>query len=160
MKYVFIVNPHSGKSELKEDLLKQLEKYEGKLDYEISSLGGRDESISFIKNYCENHKEDVVFVAVGGDGTLNAIVNAVIGYDNAIVTCFPVGSGNDFVKIYGGKDKFLNLDNIVNGIETKIDVMKVNDLYSVNVTNFGFEAAVCDVANNVRRKKIIGGKHK
>ena len=142
MKYIFIVNPHSGKSELKEDLFKQLEKYEGELEYEISNLDSRDECISFIKNYCENNKEDTVFVAVGGDGTLNTVVNAVIGYNNAIVTCFPVGSGNDFVKIYGGKDKFLNLDNIINGIETKIDVMKVNDLYSVNVTNFGFEAAV------------------
>lgn len=158
MKYVFVVNPYSGKSELKEDLFEKLEKYKDKIEYEICNLNSRERTIEYIKDYCTHHKEDVVFVAVGGDGTLNTVVNAVMGFDNAIVTCYPCGSGNDFVKIYGGKDKFLKLDNLINGVETKIDVMKVNDMYSVNVTNFGFEAAVCDVANKVRRKKIIGGK--
>ena len=158
MKYVFVVNPYSGKSELKEDLFEKLEEYKDKIEYEICNLNSREKTIEYIKDYCTHHKDDVVFVAVGGDGTLNTVVSAVMGFDNAIVTCYPCGSGNDFVKIYGGKDKFLKLDNLINGVETKIDVMKVNDMYSVNVTNFGFEAAVCDVANKVRRKKIIGGK--
>lgn len=159
MKYIFIVNPNSGKSNFKEELFNQLKKYEKAINYEIKIFNSREETIYYLKYYCEINKEETTFVAVGGDGTLNAVVNGVIGYENAIVACYPVGSGNDFVKIYGDKEKFLNLDNLINGVETKIDVMKVNDLYSVNVTNFGFEAAVCDVANSVRRKKIIGGKH-
>ncbi len=159
MKYVFIVNPHSGKSELKEELFEQLEKYKDKLEYEIKSFENREKTIEFIKDYCDKNAEDTLFIAVGGDGTLNCVVNGVIGYKNALVTCYPCGSGNDFVKYYGGKEKFLNLDNLISGIERKIDVMKINDLYSINVTNFGFEASVCDVANKVRRKKLIGGKH-
>lgn len=159
MKYVFIVNPHSGKSELKNELFEQIEKHKNNFDYEICNLNSREEVINLVKEYCENTNEDVLFFAVGGDGTLNAVVSGVIGFKNAIVTCYPCGSGNDFVKVYGGKEKFLNLNNIINGIETKIDVMKVNDKYSINVANFGFEASVCDVANKVRRKKIIGGKH-
>jgi uridine kinase len=51
-----------------------------------------------------------------------------------------------------------HLGMLINGEEVRIDVMKVNDMYSVNVANFGFEAEVCDVANKVRRKKIIGGR--
>lgn len=160
MKYIFIVNPHSGQSnELKEELFKQLEKYKDKLEYNIENFENREKTIEFIKAYCNQNTQDTVFVAVGGDGTLNCVINGVIGYKNAIVTCYPCGSGNDFVKYYGGKEKFLNLDNLVNGTERKIDVMKVNDLYSINVTNFGFEAAVCDIANKVRRKKLIGGKY-
>lgn len=159
MKYVFIINPYSGKSELKEGLFEQLKNYDNKIDYEVLTLDSRDKTINLIKEYCNKYEEDIVFCACGGDGTLNAVVSGAVGYKNAIVTCYPVGSGNDFVKIYGGKDKFLNLDNIINGVEAKIDVMRVNDMYSVNVTNFGFEAAVCDVANKVRRKKFIGGKH-
>lgn len=158
MKYIFIVNPNSGKSELKDNLFEQLARYEGKIDYEIHSINSASDAISFIKECCNKNKEDVVFVACGGDGTINSIVNGAIGYNNAIVTCYPCGSGNDFVKIYGGEEKFTNIDNIINGVETKIDVMKVNDKYAVNVTNFGFDAAVCDIANKVRRKKIIGGK--
>ena len=158
MKYVFVINKCSGKSEEKGELFDNLENYKDKIDYVICNEDSREKTISFIKDYCKNNKEDVVFVAVGGDGTLNTVVTGVMGYNNASVTCYPCGSGNDFVKIYGGKEKFLNLDNLINGIETRIDVMKVNDMYSVNVANFGFEAAVCDVANKVRRKKIIGGK--
>ena len=158
MKYVFVVNPNSGKSGLKENLLKQLETAKETLDYEFYMGSSYDGTIEYINNYCLNTKNDVVFCACGGDGTINAVVNGAINHENAIVTCYPCGSGNDFVKVYGGKEKFLNIDNIVNGIETRIDVMKVNDKYAVNVTNFGFDAAVCDVANKVRRKKIIGGK--
>ena len=159
MKYVFIINSKAGKSELKEDLIEQLKKYDNKMEYEICNTKSREETISFIKEYCPKTDEDVTFYACGGDGTLNAVVNGAIGFKNAIVACYPCGSGNDFVKIYGGKDKFLNLDNCINGEEIKIDVMKVNDKYSVNVTNFGFEAAVCDIANKSRRKKLIGGKN-
>ena len=158
MKYIFVVNPNSGKSGLKENLLKQLETAKETLDYEFYMGSSYDETVEYINNYCLNTKNDVVFCACGGDGTINAVVNGAINHENAIVTCYPCGSGNDFVKVYGGKEKFLNIDNIVNGIETRIDVMKVNDKYAVNVTNFGFDAAVCDVANKVRRKKIIGGK--
>jgi diacylglycerol kinase (ATP) len=158
MKHVFIVNPHSGKQELKKDLFEQLKNYNGKIECEVVKFKDREETINFIKEYCSKSEDDIVFCACGGDGTINAVVNAVMGFKNAIVTCYPCGSGNDFVKLYGGKEKFLNLDNLINGVETKIDVMKVNDMYAVNVTNFGFDAAVCDIANKVRRKKIIGGK--
>ena len=158
MKYVFVVNPHSGKSELKEELFKELENYKDKLEYEVYTTKGIRDAVKFVDEYCKNYKEDVVFVACGGDGTFSEVVNGAINHKNAIVTCYPCGSGNDFVKVYGGKEKFLKLDNLLNGIETKIDVMKVNDIYAVNVTNFGFDAAVCDIANKVRRKKIIGGK--
>lgn len=159
MKYVFIVNPKSGKSEIKEELLNSLEKYKSKIEYEIYFTKEEKDATRFVNEYCKSCDEDVLFFSCGGDGTLNEVVSGAIHYSNAIVTCFPCGSGNDFVKIYGGKEKFLNLDNLLNGEEIKIDVMKVNEnKYSINVTNFGFDAKACDIANKVRRKKIIGGK--
>lgn len=159
MRHVFIINPNSGKSESKEDLLNQLEKYKDKLDYEIVTTNTKQEVNTFIKNYCSNYKDEVIFYACGGDGTINEVASSIVGIKNAILSCYPCGSGNDFVKVYGGKDKFLNLDNLINGEEIKIDIMRVNDKYAINVTNFGFDAYACDVANRVRRKKLIGGKH-
>ena len=159
MKHVFIINPNAGKKELGEELISKLEKYKDKLDYEIYHTKGVRDATSYIEEYCENYKDDVIFYACGGDGTLNEVVSGAIKYKNAIVACYPSGSGNDFVKVYGGKEKFLNLDNLINGQEQLIDVMRVNDMYSVNVTNFGFDASVCDIANNVRRKPIIGGRN-
>ena len=159
MKYIFIINPNAGKKELGDSLLSKLREYDGRLDYDVYYTKKAKDASNYIDQYCKEHKEDVVFCACGGDGTLNEVVSGAIKYKNAIVTCYPCGSGNDFVKVYGGKDMFLNLENLLNGKEHLIDVMKVNDTYSVNVTNFGFDAAVCNVANNVRRKPLIGGKH-
>ena len=134
MKYVFIVNPKSGKSEIKEELLNSLEKYKSKIEYEIYFTKEEKDATRFVNEYCKSCDEDVLFFSCGGDGTLNEVVSGAIHYSNAIVTCFPCGSGNDFVKIYGGKEKFLNLDNLLNGEEIKIDVMKVNEnKYSINV---------------------------
>ena len=42
--------------------------------------------------------EEVRLYACGGDGTLNEVVNGAAGFDNAAVTCIPIGTGNDFLK--------------------------------------------------------------
>lgn len=159
MKHIFIVNPNSGKDKNKQNLFEQLNNYKNKIDYEIIATSKKGDAYDFIKNYCLNHKEETTFYACGGDGTINEVASALVGINNALLACYPCGSGNDFVKVYGNKEKFLNLDHLINGQEIKIDIMKVNDKYALNVTNFGFDAYACDVANKVRRKKILGGKH-
>ena len=49
------------------------------------------------------------------------------GFPNASLTCYPVGSGNDFVKCFGGKEKFLDLESLVKGEVKSTDIIKVND---------------------------------
>ena len=39
--------------------------------------------------------------ACGGDGTLNEVVNGAAGWSNLAVTNVPMGTGNDFLKIFG-----------------------------------------------------------
>lgn len=159
MKYVFIINPNSGQKELKDDLIQQLSKYENIIDYEIYITKESKDATKYVDQYCNNYDNDVVFCACGGDGTINEVVSGMVGHKNAILACYPCGSGNDFVKVYGKREQFLSIDNLINAKEISIDIMKVNDKYSLNVTNFGFEVAVCDVANKIRRKKIIGGRN-
>ena len=159
MKHIFIINPSSGKDKKKETLYEKIKEYKDKLDCEIYDTQGPGDATRFVKEYCKNNAEEVTFYACGGDGTINEVVNGLADAKNARLAIYPCGSGNDYVKAFGGQDRFLNFDNLVNGTPTKVDVMKVNDKYSINVTNFGFDAKVCDVANRVRRKKIIGGKN-
>jgi diacylglycerol kinase (ATP) len=75
------------------------------------------------------------------------------------MSCYPCGSGNDFVKYYGGKKHFLNVEAIVNAKEEYIDLMRVGNKYSINATHFGFDSSVAQTMMNVRRKKLIGGKN-
>ena len=71
--------------------------------------------------------EEVRLYACGGDGTLNEVVSGAAGFDNAAVTVFSGGSGNDFVKSIGGKDAYSNIEKILNLKSKKIDVIKVGE---------------------------------
>jgi diacylglycerol kinase (ATP) len=75
------------------------------------------------------------------------------------MTCYPCGSGNDYVKYYGGAERFRDVEALLAGTETPVDIMRVDERYSLNVINFGFDTAVARTMSKVRRKKLIGGKH-
>ncbi len=158
MKHVFIVNPTAGKGDTLASIRKSLDLKQD-FEYEIYVTSKAGDATDYVAKTCEETDEDIRFYSCGGDGTLNEVVSGCVGHSNAIVALYPSGSGNDFVKYYGGKDNFLNLDNLIEGTETKIDIIKVGDRYAVNACHFGLDSAVARKMNQVRHKKIIGGKN-
>ena len=160
MKHYFILNPAAGKSNSFRVLQAALEtEYRGKVDYEIYETSAPGDATSFIRSYCREHTEPVRFYACGGDGTLNEVVNGVVGFPHASLGCYPCGSGNDYVKYYGGKKYFLDVKAQLEAEEVEIDLMRVGDRYAINATHFGFDSSVAKVMASVRRKKVIGGKN-
>lgn len=161
MKHIFVHNPAAGKNSTKAiaALQEHLKKYEGTLEIEFYSTKGPKDAAAYVKERCEAEPEaDLRFYACGGDGTANEVLHGVMGHSNASMTCYPCGSGNDFVKYYGGADRFLDIDALLFAEEKRIDVMKIGDRYSLNVTNFGFDTAVVRTMEKMRRKKLFGGK--
>jgi diacylglycerol kinase (ATP) len=54
-----------------------------------------------IQHAVEISGEDKLFiVGVGGDGTISALINHCLGYENVSIGYFPAGSGNDFAMGY------------------------------------------------------------
>ncbi|MBQ9784159.1 MAG: YegS/Rv2252/BmrU family lipid kinase [Clostridia bacterium] len=159
MKHVFIINPAAGKENSFETIRKIVESREDKIDYELYETTGPGDATAYIRAYCEQNAGRVRFYACGGDGTLNEVVSGVVGFENASVACYPCGSGNDFVKYFGGKKVFRDLSALIDAREEYIDVMRVGDRYAINATHFGFDSAVAQTMQNVRRKKIIGGNN-
>ncbi len=159
MKHIFILNPAAGKENAKDVLESQLQSCFGGVDYEIYRTQGRGDAVSYIRNYCNTNSEPVRFYACGGDGTLNEVVNGAVGFSHASVGCYPCGSGNDFVKYYGGKECFLDLSAQLEAEEKEIDLIRVGARYAINATHFGFDSCVAQTMTNVRRKKLIGGKN-
>lgn len=158
MKHIFIINPKSGKEDSTSHIRQQLEKTD--FDWEIYNTTAPKDAIRFIREWCGKHDEEVRFYACGGDGTLSEVVNGAAGFANASVSCYPCGSGNDFVKNYGGAKKFLDVEKLCSAENHSIDLIKVNDdIYSVNIVNFGFDAYAVKTMNSVRRKPLIGGKN-
>ncbi len=158
MKHVFIVNPTAGKGDTLASIRKSLDLKQD-FEYEIYVTSKAGDATDYVAKRCEETDEDIRFYSCGGDGTLNEVASGCVGHSNAIVALYPSGSGYDFVKYYGGKDNFLNLDNLIEGTETKIDIIKVGDRYAVNACHFGLDSAVARKMNQVRHKKIIGGKN-
>lgn len=163
MKHLFIINPCAGKEDSTSAITQRVEAYASShpdFDYQIYVTQSPGDATRWVNQWCnEHHAQEARFYACGGDGTLNEVVSGVIGRTCVQVSCYASGSGNDYIKYYGTLEDFNNLERLVNGIPHPVDVMKVNNRYSINICNFGFDAMVCKVGNDVRRKPIIGGKH-
>lgn len=162
MKHIFIYNPAAGKNNKTAiaTLKEQMSAYDVTLDYEFYETTGPGDATAYVRERCEKQPDEAFrFYACGGDGTANEVLHGVVGHDNASMTCYPCGSGNDFVKYYGGAERFLDLDALLHATETPIDIMRIDDRYSLNVTNFGFDTAVVRTMEKVRHKKILGGKN-
>ena len=163
MKHLFIINPCAGKVDSTSAITQRVEAYASShpdFDYQIYVTQSQGDATHWVSQWCNEHPaQEARFYACGGDGTLNEVVSGAIGRTSIQVSCYASGSGNDYIKYYGTLEDFNDLERLVNGTPHAVDVMKVNNRYSINICNYGFDAMVCKVGNDVRRKPIIGGKH-
>lgn len=157
MKYYFVINPLAGTGKERELLLKQIEDLKNEYDIETYFTKCERDATRFVSEVCNSTSDEICFFACGGDGTINEVCSGVYGHKNAIVSVFPCGSGNDFVKCFE-KGSFLNVKNVLEGKEMLIDLMSVNDRYCVNVCNFGFDTVVAINVNEDRKKHGHGSK--
>jgi lipid kinase YegS len=100
-------------------------------------------------------------VAGGGDGTLNALVNAMIRRDKrpkASLGILPLGTANDFARGAGinANDLKSALELACTGSPTKIDVGRANEQYFINVASAGFGAEVT-ATTPPDMKRLLGG---
>ena len=157
MNHVFIINPKAGSKDVTNFIIEELNKRKDLINYSLYITTKRNDACEFAKDYCEKHPEATRFYACGGDGTLNEVVNGIIGYPNKSVTSYPCGSGNDFIKSFGNPKAFLDLDALINGQEIDVDVLKVNDRYTINICNLGFDAIVADNMIKFKHKPLMSG---
>lgn len=110
-------------------------------------------------------------IAVGGDGTVNEVVNGFFSGDqlispDGVLGIIPQGTGSDFCRSLSlPLDKKAAVDIIQGGIVKEIDVLRVRyhtpqgksrQRYCVNITSFGMAGDVARLAK--RLSKFFGGK--
>ena len=119
--------------------------YLGK-DVELNIVGIEDVSEDNVKN------SDVI-ITVGGDGTVNKVVPFAMKFDKPIGV-IPCGMANLLsAKLKIPTDFKKALQVIENGQKLKIDVLKVNDNYSVLRTGFGYDAdIICKTPQSLKNK--------
>ena len=144
MKYYFILNPTAGSGIKGKEFLTRFEELKSKNEYDLNIYEtiGVGDSTRFVAEICTKYPdEDICIFACGGDGTMNEVVTGVANYSNAILGIVPTGSCNDFLKSFNEYD-FMDLEKQVNGTIINCDLLKVDEFYSLNVTNIGFDAKV------------------
>ncbi len=119
--------------------------YLGK-DVELNIVGIEDVSEDNVKN------SDVI-ITVGGDGTVNKVVPFAMKFDKPIGV-IPCGTANLLsAKLKIPTDFKKALQVIENGQKLKIDVLKMNDNYSVLRTGFGYDAdIICKTPQSLKNK--------
>ncbi len=160
MRHIFVMNGNAGKSKLAAALETELQAYADKIVYEVYHTTASGDATRFVRAYCAEHAEEPVrFYACGGDGTLQEVANGIVGFEHASMSAYPCGSGDDFVKYYGGRERFLQLPLLLEAEEKVIDLIHIDDTHhAINACHFGFDSAVAVNMNKIRHKKIIGGK--
>lgn len=159
MKYFFIVNPHAGTHNIEADLRRALAAYDQRISYQLYVTHDYRDAQEYIRQTRKRESGLLRFIACGGDGTLNKLVNAVYDMDDVEVGCYACGSGNDYVKYYGAVEHFLSLDKLLAARVERVDLMCVNDRVAINMVHFGFDTKVVTKMQHLRRVPLIGGKH-
>ena len=165
MKYCFIINPRAGKGAFVESLKKDIDaacSQSGvECDIFISETVG--DTRGYVKTTVENSDGQVTFFACGGDGTLCGTILSVMSLDDelrkkACVGIVPKGTGNDFVSNFTDKELFCDIAAQIEGTPYDIDLLKCNDLYSVNMINIGFDCHVVLKKEDIGKKKWVPRK--
>ncbi len=160
MRHLFVVNTYAGKNSAATTITAALEKLTDDVAYTVHYTEQKGEAIAFVRAFCAEHTEEAVRVyACGGDGTVHEVANGIVGFKNASMTVYPCGSGNDYVKYYGDKARFLDMDALLDATAAPIDLIRINnERYAINACHFGFDSAVAELMGKIRHKKIIGGR--
>ena len=165
MKYCFIINPRAGKgaffSELEKNIAAACDTAGASYDIFISK--SIVDTRKYIIETASSADDKLTFFACGGDGTLCGTILSVMSLDeeirkNVCVGIVPKGTGNDFVSNFDNKDLFCNIENQISGTEHDIDLLKCNDLYSVNMINIGFDCHVVCKKEEIGKKKFVPRK--
>jgi len=149
----FIINPVSGTGK-QENILQKIEKeIDAQIfDTHIHYTEREDHATEIAKKLCSN--EANVIVAVGGDGTVNEVGQALVN-SNCMLGIIPTGSGNGLARHLGipqNVTKALQLLNTLNA--RKIDSCTANGEFFINVSGMGYDGHIAHCFAKRRKRGV------
>lgn len=160
MKHIFIVNPAAGKGSAAKRIIPEIESYfsaHSDLSWKIYQTKEALDGKAYVESVAKTG-EPVRFYACGGDGTLYEVVNGAYKYPNAAVGIIPLGSGNDFARVFGGSEKLFDIDAQVNGETMPFDLIDAGGHVAINQCSMGLDAEVCAKQAYFKKLPGVGGE--
>jgi len=144
--YKLIVNPIAGGGRAKA-LLPKIENRlkEAGVEFDLYTTSGPQDAIEAAAKAAADGFD--IVVAVGGDGTVNEVLNGIVG-TNAVLAAVHGGKGNDFATAVNmPRDPDAVCETLLKADIRAIDLGKVLDRYFINSVGVGFDAAVAQRVN-------------
>lgn len=159
MKHLFLINPYAGKydrtQEVREKLRTVLAGREDPWEVAVTQYPGH--GVELVRAAAERGEPLRVY-ACGGDGTLNEAVNGAAGYEHVAVTHYPMGSGNDFLRMFGlDACRFYDLRELLDGPQAPMDLIECNGRLALNVCSIGFDARIGLGAADFKKLPLVSG---
>ena len=160
MKHVFVVNPTAGKKGRDaQRIIPEIHAYckNNKVDYEIYCTKCAGDGQRFVHERAAGG-EEIRFYACGGDGTLFEVVNGAYGAPNVEIAALPLGSGNDFIRLFGKKEQLSNVAAQVKGTAIPLDLIRCGDKVAINECSMGMDAEVCKKQADFKKLPLVNGE--
>lgn len=158
LHHVFIINPIAGKGRAVQMIGAIKSRFKDFIQsYEIS-ITEAPEHATEIANKAASGGEAVRIYSVGGDGTLNEIVNGIAGFPNVELGIIPCGSGNDVARyLYPVIDPLKLIRVLPASTSRTIDLGRLNKKYFLNIASIGFDAEVVLNRRYFKRFPLVSG---
>lgn len=155
-KHIFIINPTAGKHKGPE-LISHIKSNFSKVTILETQYPGHASELA--KDYAG---PDTIIYSVGGDGTLNEVINGIMASDYSNEVTFanvPCGSGNDFIKGFTSeKNPYKLLDSYLVAKTKAIDVGLINGRSFINISSMGFDAEIVLGAKKYKQLPFISAE--
>ena len=166
MRTLFLLNPTAGKTDCTRTLPQQIEAAAARAGlaktaytvFATTHAGHARELAHAAAMQARQAGEQLHVYTAGGDGTFNEALTGAYGFENAAVGCLPYGSGNDFLRTFGTKEEFLDLDAQLAGGAVPIDLMQTSLGLSATICAAGLDAQVAYGIPKFRRIPFCGGE--
>ena len=166
MGNLFLLNPAAGKEDCTTRLIPEIRAAAARAgwdgsEYEIHVTEYAGHARELARAAAEKAARDGAPLHIwtaGGDGTFIEAMTGVQGFAEAAVGCLPYGSGNDFLRTYGTKEEFSDLDAQLAGGEVTIDLLETSLGLSATICAAGLDAQVAYGIPKFRRIPLCGGE--
>lgn len=160
-KHIFIINPAAGKRDGTNSAAAGIRAAARRLgaDYEILTTDYPRHATKLVRKKAEEYGGKILrFYACGGDGTLNEVAAGAAGLENVSVTSYPIGSGNDFIRLFAAdKSAFLDLERLMQGEELELDSIRSDCGFCLNVFSIGLDARIAEGMQKYKRIPALQG---
>lgn len=130
----------------------------------------RDSGMTTLVRDVTESGEEVNLIAMGGDGTLNEVINGIRDFSKVYLGYIPTGSSNDYARSIGTEDPVEAAKRILEcGEPVMADLGEMSYLeeatktwhrrYFNDANGFGFDAASCAAVDASHIKKLFNALH-